>query len=81
MNTDQEVTARLRFTLDVGLLVRGQVRRALEQARFNLENAGGELEIREVKSLLASDFHVRGRGPAKMMLHLQRWAEEVVNDG
>lgn len=80
MNTDQEVMGRLRFTLEVGLLIRGQVRRSLEQARFELENAGGELEIREIKGFLVSDFYVRGRGPAKMMLRIQRWAEEAVSE-
>lgn len=74
MSTDQATTGTTRFSLEAGALVRGQVRRALEKARFQLEGEGGGLELREAKGWLASDFYVTARGPAWLLEQLVGWA-------
>lgn len=67
----------VRFTLTAGALVRGSLRRALEEARFDLEGEGGGLEWREGKGWLSSDFHIRAHGPEEMVDRLIRWVKSV----
>jgi hypothetical protein len=60
-------------SLEVGALLRGQVRRYLEKAKFE-----GELEEwKEIKSFLSSEFLIRG-GSKEVHETLDAWVEQVM---
>lgn len=69
-----------RFSLDVGLLLRGTVRTELARARFLLADEGCVVEFEEQKQWLGSLFLVRAKGPDKAVRALVSWANRIVDE-
>jgi hypothetical protein len=69
-----------KFTLEVGLLVRGAIRNELARARFTLPSYGGSLQFEEQQCWLGSLFLVRVDGPPSVVQRLADWAREIADD-
>lgn len=69
-----------RFSLDVGLLLRGAVRARLAEARFRMADQGCVVTFEEHKSWLGSLFLVKAIGPKPLVQSLLRWIDQIVDE-
>lgn len=75
---------RLRFPLEVGVLIRGQIRNHLHKMKSDIEWKidGSSVSIDEVKNLLSSTFYVSinniDEDEAKVIKHsIEYWVERI----